>query len=362
MKQDDQTPPPLDSDAAWNQAARILAGEGAPGERDAFHRDLSAHPGRATLLAALDDALRPLAADARAGVDVEGALARVHARRAAEEWAEADGVSAPASDPRPARTLAPPSTRAGGWRRTILLRAAAVVIVLAAGVAVTRFTHAGGSVDDAAARYATVVGERKEIRLPDGSRVRLGPASTLEVAARYSAGDRALSLDGEAWFDVRHDPAHPLTVRTAAAVVRDVGTVFAIRGDESGAARVVVSSGSVSVAPAAGGAADTLRAGDVASVAAGGAVRLARGAATDDDEAWTRGTLVFRDAPLTEVAAELRRWYGVVLVVDPSLSARHLTASFDGANADEALRVVAAAVGGELQRHGDTAAVVQPGR
>jgi transmembrane sensor len=106
-----------------------------------------------------------------------------------------------------------------------------------------------------------------------------------------------------------------------------------------------------------------LQAGDRGGVSAAGEVRVERGAATDDDVAWTHGRLVFRDAPVPEVAAALRRWYGITLVVrDPVLARRHLTASFGTETAEEAVQVVAAALGGQLARRGDTAAVVPAGR
>jgi transmembrane sensor len=127
-------------------------------------------------------------------------------------------------------------------------------------------------------------------------------------------------------------------------------------------ARVVVTSGSVSLRAAAGRDTVVLRAGDRGSVGAAGGPRVERGVAGDDDVAWTRGRLVFRDAPVPEVADALRRWYGITLVVrDPELARRHLTASFGTETADEAVRVVAAALGGALQRRGDTAAVVPAG-
>src|SRR5215218_9762364 len=60
-----------DGDAVWTAMARAMAGEAAPAEHEAFRRELQADPRRAALFAALDDALRPLAADARPDVDVE---------------------------------------------------------------------------------------------------------------------------------------------------------------------------------------------------------------------------------------------------------------------------------------------------
>jgi transmembrane sensor len=138
--------------------------------------------------------------------------------------------------------------------------------------------------------------------------------------------------------------------------VRDVGTTFAVSTTAAETLRVVVTSGAVRVTPPGRGA-TLLRAGDRAAVSRGD-VRVQRGAATADDVAWTQGRLVFRDAPIAEVAAELRRWYGVTLRVDdPRLASRHLTADFQGQTAQDALRIVAASLGGELRMSGDTAVI-----
>jgi transmembrane sensor len=84
--------------------------------------------------------------------------------------------------------------------------------------------------------------------------------------------------------------------------------------------------------------------------------------AVADDTAWTSGRLVFRDAPLVEVAGALRRWYGVELrVADPTLARRHLTATFRGEPLPEVLRVVGLALGARVDRRGDTV-VVRPAR
>jgi transmembrane sensor len=364
--------PAADADAVWTAAARHLAGEGTADQRADFERAVDAAPGRAELLRGLQDALSPLARDARPDVDVEAALAAVLARR--DEPSALVGEPTPQSsvpparrltvesNPQPHRKMAPPpsAVRRSGWSAAPWLRAAAAVVLLLSAALVWRMIAAGGTSHPE--RYATAIGARQTVRLPDGSTVQLGPGSHLEVAPGYGRPQRAVRLEGEAYFDVRHNDAHPFVVRTAGAVVRDLGTTFSVRTADSSGVRVVVTSGSVAVQPAADGAGEVLRAGDRGSVARGGAVRVERGTATDDDVAWTRGRLVFRDAPVPEVAAELRRWYGITLVVrDPELAGRHLTASFGSETADEAVRVVAAALGGQLQRRGDTAAVVPAG-
>jgi ferric-dicitrate binding protein FerR (iron transport regulator) len=58
---------------------------------------------------------------------------------------------------------------------------------------------------------------------------------------------------------------------------------------------------------------------------------------------------------MTTVAADLRRWYGIRLVVDDStIASRRLTATFDRASADDVGRVLAAVLGGSATRSGDT--------
>jgi ferric-dicitrate binding protein FerR (iron transport regulator) len=84
-------------------------------------------------------------------------------------------------------------------------------------------------------------------------------------------------------------------------------------------------------------------------------MRVERGAVTEGELSWTRGVLEFHDAPIAVVAQELRRWYGVELIVtDSTIASRRLTATFDRASADDVGRVLAAVLGGAVTRVGDT--------
>jgi transmembrane sensor len=232
-------------------------------------------------------------------------------------------------------------------------------------------------------RYATAVGQRDSVRLPDGTRVVLGAASTMTVPADYGATTRTVVLDGEAYFHAEHDAVRPFVVRVGPAAVHDLGTAFTVRhgpdvADGRGRVAVTVTEGAVRLAavdlaptPGPVAARDSgivLRAGERGVVAPVPGRRFAAarvdGSATAvaDDTAWTSGRLVFRDAPLVEVAGALRRWYGVELrVADPTLARRHLTATFRGEPLPEVLRVVGLALGARVDRRGDTV-VVRPAR
>jgi ferric-dicitrate binding protein FerR (iron transport regulator) len=80
-----------------------------------------------------------------------------------------------------------------------------------------------------------------------------------------------------------------------------------------------------------------------------------RQAAAEEDVAWIGRQLVLRDAPVTQVAVELARWYGLELrVTDSALRTRRLTATFEHAPRDAIARVLAAALGGTPRLAGDT--------
>jgi transmembrane sensor len=371
--------PPADAPVDWDAVARQLAGEPPAADdaadgaraRDA-RRWMAAHPDEAARLAEVDALARThLAAPSTPPVDVEAALARV------KQAFPAAAVPARPAPSRPAWATRP--------RRLVQTGAA----LAAAGLAIVVVRQRLAPVDPApavlAARHATAVGQRDSLRLPDGTRVVLGPATRLDVPAGYGRGARTVTLDGEAYFAVVHDAARPFTVRAGPAVVRDLGTAFVVRGSHADRVTVAVTEGSVrleAAAPAESGQPETvqppvrrpradtagvlLRAGDRGLVdrprGAPGAgplaarvSRLAPAAAPDDETAWTTGRLVFRDAPLAEVSDALRRWYGVELrVTDPTLAGRHLTANFRGEPLGEVLRVVGLALGARLDRRGDT--------
>lgn len=333
-------PPP----EQWERLARFLAGESPPAEAQAVRDWLAASPERQAMLRALDRAMDHGASRPAAGVEVEAALARVHAR-----------MEPPAIVPPRRRPAPPPSTGTRrGWGSPAL-RTAAAVVVLLAGFFAWRVVRGGPPLATPAV-FATAVGERDSLRLPDGTRVLLGPGSRLVLGRGYGERAREVELRGEAMFNVPHDDARPFIVHAGAARVRDIGTVFTVEADSGGPVRVVVTEGAVAVRGTDSGEDDEmiLREGE-RGVLADGAARAERTAASDDDLAWTRGELVFRDAPLAEVAAELRRWHGVeVRAGDAAVAGRRLTASFAGESPRAVLDVVALALGAELTMHGDT--------
>lgn len=325
----------------WEVLARFMAGESPADEADKVRAWLAEDPARHDVLRALDRTLAPVAAPP-AGLDVEAALRRVHARMDAPETPV---IPFRAS----ARPAAAPRRLPAPW-----LRAAAAVVLLLGAWFAWQAVRGGGSTPMA---YSTGVGERDSLRLPDGTMVILGPASRLTLGGGYGEKTRDVELRGEALFDVAHDDARPFTVHAGGGWVRDIGTTFSVESDSAAGLRVVVTAGAVALRATEqpGDGELVLRQGDRGTLAAG-RMTAERAAATEDDLAWTRGRLVFRDAPLEEVAADLRRWHGIELRAgDAEVAGRRLTASFDGESPADVLRVIGLALGADVAMRGDTA-------
>lgn len=166
--------------------------------------------------------------------------------------------------------------------------------------------------------YRTKAGESRLVALADGSRIDLASASTLTV----KAGGARLALAGTASFAVPHRPDRTLTVEAGGLTVQDIGTRFEIvTGGQ--AVRIAVAQGQVSVAAPELAAPVKVASGRKLVVdRAAGAAEIGP---MHDYASWQRGRLVYDNAPLQLVAAEVGRYAGRQVAVAPGLSGRRFS-------------------------------------
>lgn len=249
------------------------------------------------------------------------------------------------------------SRRGGGRSGGVLAGALALAAAcLCFAVLVPQATGPLPSQDPA---YTTQIAELRDLVLEDGSRVTLGAASALDVV--FTPGERRVVLSrGEAFFEVTKDAARPFIVETPGAVVRVLGTRFDVRlGSER--VRVAVSEGKVEVlqppvptAPLkdedvrhvllAGQSVVTVKAGKVEPVLPVEAATVA---------AWREGQLVYVDAPLSEIIADINRYSRTEIVLaDPALGEVRYTAAFNASEADSMLGMIQASLALEERHEG----------
>lgn len=109
--------------------------------------------------------------------------------------------------------------------------AAAVLLIAAIGILFYNLQQPFSSKDSSlnASVFQTKIGEKKQIRLQDGTRVWLNAESKLVLAKDFNEDSRDVVLVGEAYFDVSHSKNKPFRVHTKAFNLNVLGTAFNIK-------------------------------------------------------------------------------------------------------------------------------------
>ena len=94
----------------------------------------------------------------------------------------------------------------------------------------------------------STLAETRSITLPDQTEIVLNRYSTLTYPERFRGKDRKVQLQGEAYFEVSKDAAHPFKVEAEAVIVQVLGTHFNIEAyPEDAQVKTTLLEGSVAV-------------------------------------------------------------------------------------------------------------------
>jgi transmembrane sensor len=179
--------------------------------------------------------------------------------------------------------------------------------------------------------YATPIGGHKTVALADGSRIELNTNTILRIGS--NANRRVVSLvAGEAYFQIRHDVAHPFIVTAGVHRVTDLGTEFLIRHDADKVkvalieGRASIQSTDISVRAHS----RVLMPGDVV-IATANSMSLTRRPAQElaHELSWRRGILIFDNTTLVDAANELNRYNRrKVVIADPAVARLTIVGTF----------------------------------
>lgn len=189
----------------------------------------------------------------------------------------------------------------------------------------------------------TGIGERRDVRLPDGSQLALNTRTSVDVA--YDATQRLLLLlSGEVLIETAQDAeektiSRPFLVDTIHGRVRALGTRFLVRSDEH-RTRITVLDKAVEIRPATGSQeVARLDAGSYIDIDASGFASEVS-VATAGVDAWLQGSLIADNMPLMELLNELGRYRTGWIGCDPALASLKVSGSFPIDNTDRALQVL----------------------
>ncbi|WP_178372226.1 FecR family protein [Chitinophaga jiangningensis] len=156
---------------------------------------------------------------------------------------------------------------------------------------------------------STPAGMKYKIILPDGSTVWLNAASSLTYPAVFTAGNRTVKLEGEAFFDIAADPAKPFFVQAGNQSVQVLGTRFNVNAyPEDGEHKTTLLQGAVKVSLA--GNAIVIQPGQQAICSNNASIRKVN-ADTEKETAWINNLFSFKNDDLPAVMRDIARWYNV---------------------------------------------------
>lgn len=195
-------------------------------------------------------------------------------------------------------------------------------------------------------KLVSPAGKQEKITLSDGTQVTLNCGSTLTYTSRFGEKKREVYLEGEAFFNVKHDDHKPFLVHSDRLHVQVLGTSFNVRAYRSDKKTTVsVASGKVGVNNHKKSATYMLLPGDLLSYNQDNEFKKDKIKA-EDILAWQKGILLFRLETIREIAPVLERFYGVSINIQPaSASKKQITASFTQKTLPQVLEILSQTAG-----------------
>ncbi len=196
--------------------------------------------------------------------------------------------------------------------------------------------------------------ETKEITLPNDSKVSLNVASSISYDTKAWDEERAIELDGEAYFSVTK--GKKFSVGTDLGTITVLGTEFNIR-ERGDVLEVQCFSGKVEVKGTDG---------SKTYLTKGQAVRIRNGQMEtdwspelDQSPTWTAGESSFHDAPLNLVIEELENQFGIKVQSKEDFKDRRYTGIFGHESLAEAAKIVFLPMDISYEIEGDSLVIVK---
>jgi transmembrane sensor len=171
---------------------------------------------------------------------------------------------------------------------------------------------------------ATPRGGEYQLVLPDGTKVWLDAASSITYPTAFAGKTRQVSISGQAYFEVVHDPNKPFEVKVQGQIIRDIGTAFDINAyTDEPTMKITLVSGAVSVGDQ--GKTVVLRQAGLQLDCTNGQLEPVHNADLTEVLAWKNGLFYLTSADIATVMRQVGRWYDVDILFEKGIPAGHIT-------------------------------------
>lgn len=156
-----------------------------------------------------------------------------------------------------------------------------------------------------------------DMKLSDGSHVWLNSGSSITFPVAFTGKDRKITVDGEAYFEVAHDPSRPFIVSKGTASVEVLGTHFNINAySDEKEMKVTLLQGSVKVSLNTNS--KIIKPGQQAAI--NEEMRI-KEVDVDEVMSWKDGIFLLNNTDLPAIMRQIGRWYDVNIVYEGKISA-----------------------------------------
>mgnify|MGYP003746561323 FL=1 len=192
--------------------------------------------------------------------------------------------------------------------------------------------------------------------LSDGSVITLNKHSKLQYASNFGQKSRVVKLNGEAYFQVKHNQEIPFVVETNGVFIKDIGTAFnVISRDDSSNVMVLVEEGEVFFYKNDGNGI-YLKKGESASFNRSSGIITKYIGGANNVTAYRDGILNFNNTPMSEVAIAISKLYGENVIAEENIAKCKLTVRFENESLETVLSIISETLGIET-KHQDSSIV-----
>jgi ferric-dicitrate binding protein FerR (iron transport regulator) len=205
----------------------------------------------------------------------------------------------------------------------------------------------------------TVVAEKplEELILPDGSKIMLRKGGQITWNGGFNERTRDIILQGEAWFEVIHNPNKPFRITAGKTRVEVLGTTFSMNTEtQNGTRTVFLSSGKVKISfTDLNSDQKLLTPGQVATIRETNQEITTSVNQDPNILAWKTGHIIFSNTPLEAALTCLSAVYKESFrIVNPALVDCRITATFDHQSVESVLEVFQATLDLKIRKNKDT--------
>jgi len=200
------------------------------------------------------------------------------------------------------------------------------------------------------------IDESTPLELPDGSLVTLRQGARLGYSDDFASGSRRVIIDGEGYFEIKHDPRHRFVVYCHGVAVTVLGTSFNVRlSSTTGEVEVTVTEGKVNVSDALRNFGDLLSQERVVIDPASHESRYSREPDLGKTLSWYYEGLATGNRGLGTAISALERRYGTHIVLENKAlqdCSRHFQPDFESP-VEDILRIFVTSINARLIKTDD---------